>query len=88
MDSGRHKLSENIWFVWSKMSFSGDKEGCHACPRTDGCTEHEDKARNLEPEFTISTDTLCDKYELCSGPFLPFPVSGVNGNVNVDSPLI
>ena len=29
MDSGRHKLSENIWFVWSKMSYSGDMKGCH-----------------------------------------------------------
>ena len=23
-------LSENIWFVWSKSSFSGDKKGCGA----------------------------------------------------------
>ena len=23
-------LSENIWFVWSKSSFSGDKKGCDA----------------------------------------------------------
>ena len=35
MDSGRHKLSENICFVWSKMSYSGHMEGCHACERTD-----------------------------------------------------
>ena len=34
MESGRHKLSENICFVWSKMSYSGDMEGCHACART------------------------------------------------------
>ena len=36
MDSGCHKLSENIWFVWSGRSYSGEKVGCHACPRTDG----------------------------------------------------
>ena len=56
MDSGRHKLSENIWFVWSKMSYSGDMEGCHACARTtDGQrTECEDRARILETEFAIS----------------------------------
>ena len=49
MDSGRHKLSENIWFVWSLRSFSGDKEGCHACPRMDNRgTEREDKARILK----------------------------------------
>ena len=29
-------LSENIWFVWSKSSFSGDKKGCDARGRTDG----------------------------------------------------
>ena len=34
VDSGCHQLSENIWFVWSKMSYSGDMEGCHACART------------------------------------------------------
>ena len=53
MDSGRHKISENIWFVWSKMSNSGDMEGCHACARTDARTECEDRARILETEFAI-----------------------------------
>ena len=53
VDSGCHQLSENIWFVWSKMSYSGDMEGCHACARTDGqrTTECEDRARILETEF-------------------------------------
>ena len=61
MGSGRHKLSENIWFVWSRMSYSGDMEGCHARTRTDNgrttdgqrTTEHEDSARILEAEFAI-----------------------------------
>ena len=45
VDSGCHQLSENIWFVWSKMSYSGDMEGCHACARrTDGRTD----ARNVK----------------------------------------
>ena len=46
-------LSENIWFVWSKSSFSGDKKGCDARGRrTDGrTTECEDRARILETEF-------------------------------------
>ena len=46
MDSGRHKLSENIWFVRSKMSNtisnSGDMEGCHACAR------RTDNGRNMK----------------------------------------
>ena len=54
MDHGWHKLSENIWFVWSKRSYSGDKKGCHARGRrTDGHTECEDRARILETEFAI-----------------------------------
>ena len=28
--SGCHELSENVWFVGSKRSYSGDKVGCHA----------------------------------------------------------
>ena len=48
------KLSENIWFVWSKMSCSGDMEGCYACAHTDNArTECEDRARILETEFAI-----------------------------------
>ena len=35
MNRGCHKLSENIWFVWYKRSYSGDKKGCHARGRTD-----------------------------------------------------
>ena len=45
MDHGWHKLSENIWFVWSKRSYSGDKRGCHACGRTDG------RPRNVKIEL-------------------------------------
>ena len=36
--SGCHKLSENIWFVWSKRSYYGDKEVYDSCPRTDNGT--------------------------------------------------
>ena len=54
MDHGWHKLSENIWFVWSKRSHSGDKKGYHARGRADnGRTECEDRARIIETEFTI-----------------------------------
>ena len=37
VDSGCHKPSENICFVWSKRSYSGQKVGCDECDgRTDG----------------------------------------------------
>ena len=29
-----HILTENIWFVWSKASYSGDKRRCHYAGRT------------------------------------------------------
>ena len=32
-----HTLTENIWFVWSRTSYSGDKWRCHRCG-TDGRT--------------------------------------------------
>ena len=31
-----HILTENIWFVWSKTSYSGDKRRCHYAGRTNG----------------------------------------------------
>ena len=34
VDSGSHKLSENVWFVWSKTSYSGEKWRCHRSGRT------------------------------------------------------
>ena len=46
MDSGCLKLSENIQFVWSERSYSGDKRGCHACGRTD-----EQRNVKIELEF-------------------------------------
>ena len=35
MSSPDDKLSENIWFVWSRTSYGGDKWRCHAWSRTD-----------------------------------------------------
>ena len=29
-----HILTENIWFVWSETSFSGDERWCHGCGTT------------------------------------------------------
>ena len=31
VDSGYHKLWENVWFIWSKTSYSEDKWRCHRC---------------------------------------------------------
>ena len=29
-----HMLTENIWFVWSETSYSGDEWRCHGCGTT------------------------------------------------------
>ena len=34
-NGGYHKLSENVWFVWSKTSYSGDKWRCYRCGTDD-----------------------------------------------------
>ena len=47
-----HKISENIWFVWSKRSYSGQKVGCDDCD-TRKC---EDSARILEAGFATSKE--------------------------------
>ena len=64
MDSGCHKLSENIGFVWSKRLYSGQKVGCHAYGQR--TTECEDRARILESEFAvkIKLDFVTNKIEI------------------------
>ena len=39
-----HILTENIWFVWSKTSYSGDERRCHGCGTTEQRTISEDRA--------------------------------------------
>ena len=51
MDRGCHKLSENIWFVWCKRSYSGDKRGVTLVDNGRRTMECEDRARLLETEF-------------------------------------
>ena len=80
MDHGWHKLSENIWFVWSKRSYSGDKRGCHACGRTTN------NGRNVkielefwEAEFAILTPFVKEKY-------LKDQLEEVNRRIPLESP--
>ena len=57
VDSGCHKLSENIWFVWSKRSYNGRK-GRMSSLYTDGRMECEDRARILESELVVCKMSL------------------------------
>ena len=48
VDSGCHKLSENVWFVWSKTSYSGDvsmRDGRTTTTREDNATQPLDTGR-------------------------------------------
>ena len=58
MDSGCLKLSENIQFVWSERSYSGDKRGCHACGQrtTDNGRNVKIELEFWEAEFAIKKD--------------------------------
>ena len=35
-----HILTENIWFVWSETSYSGDERRCYRCGTTKQTNEH------------------------------------------------
>ena len=50
VDTGYHKLSENVWFVWSKTLNSGDKWRCNRCG-TDGGTNN--KGRKCYSDFDL-----------------------------------
>ena len=40
-----HILTENVWFVWSETSYSGDERRCHGCGTTERQTTiSEDRA--------------------------------------------
>ena len=60
IDCGCHELSENVWFVLSKRSYSGDKKGCHA--RGQRTTECEVK---IELEFWKQNSQKKTKKCLC-----------------------
>ena len=59
------ELSENIWFVWSKTSYSGENVGCDTCGQR--TTECEDGARILEKEFAIKN--FCEDFIVLHGLF-------------------
>ena len=49
-----HILIENIWFVWSKTSYSGDERRCHGCGTTEQRTISEDRATQPMLGFAFS----------------------------------
>ena len=60
VNSGCHKLSENMWFAWSNTCYKGEKVRCQACPRTDGNVkiELESVGFAIRPLFAETNFTL------------------------------
>ena len=60
-----HILTENIWFVWSETSYSGDERRCHRCGTTERTNEQTLKIEllsqwKLEAEFR--KNSTCVKF--------------------------
>ena len=55
-----HISTENIWFVWSKTSYSGDKWRCHGCGTTTNERTREDSALS---QWTVGK--LSDQLYVC-----------------------
>ena len=75
-DSGCHKLSENIWFVSYKKSYSGEKGWCDACVRTDGVLEF--WKQNLQFQVKPRVETSISLLILSVG----FLVLNTDGHLN------
>ena len=64
--SGCHKLSENIWLVWSRTPYSGEKVGCDVCGRTYGRTD--DGNVKIGLEFWILNSQLPEFEQMTPAP--------------------
>ena len=85
-----HVLSENIWFVWSKTSYSGDKRPCYRGGTTNNNNEQgkivllsqwklEAEFRNTENSEKYSKNLkkkIWKNRKLGEVPLLKFPFSG------------
>ena len=63
-----HILTENIWFVWSKTSYSGDERRCYRCGTTNERTNSEYRATQpMEAGGWVSQLNLAVKFTLSLG---------------------
>ena len=58
-----HILTENIWFVWSETSYSGDERRCHRCGTNDDDMLKEPRLRIdqfiVGPQRTVNVQSKC-----------------------------
>ena len=75
-----HILTENIWFVCSETSYSGDERRCHRCGTTDEQLKIELLSQwKLEAESRNSSSILGDSSPLL-GKFLQKKTGSCRGN--------
>ena len=57
-----HISTENIWFVWSKTSYSGDKWRCNGCGTNDEQTREDRALSQWAPGRLSEQFRLIDEY--------------------------
>ena len=68
-----HHLSENIWFVWSKTSYSGDKRRCHQAGRPNDRTTTTMEDRATQPLGCWKAEFRNKKKQFFfASPYLPY----------------
>ena len=65
-----HILTENIWFVWSETSYSGDERRCYRCGTNERTLKIESANGSWRSSFTITCREvdLADKTRVAALP--------------------
>ena len=67
-----HILAENIWFIWSETSYSGDERRCYRCG-TNNRTNTEDRATQpMEAGGWVSQKHCCPKLSRIPSSLPPY----------------
>ena len=56
-----HILTENIWFVWSETSYSGDERRCYRCGTNKRMTNTEDRVTQPNGSWRLSFAIFLDR---------------------------
>ena len=81
VDSGCHRLSENIWFIWLNMVYKSEKMRCHACGRMDRRTHKHVKVGQYYDLAESRIYAICNTCP--SAPMFLRPANAIfkNGNL-------
>ena len=71
-----HILTENIWFVWSETSYSGDERRCYRCGTNERTNIEDRENQPMEAGYWVSqlhVGVLNGKYDLAGSEFKIWP---------------